>query len=335
MVMWFSRCLLAGLLSLAGIAHGASAEPENDKDSAGKSAYLTLIIDDLGQNPERDRRALALPGPVTLAIMPDTPHATDFAREAHKAGKTVILHMPMDPATGPYAWRPDLPMDELARRLNAALLKVPYAAGLNNHEGSRMTAQPEAMGWLVAELQRRHLFLIDSRTSAKTVAAAQAQLIGLASASRDVFLDDVRTPEAVATQLKTAIRLAHKQGSVIMIGHPYPVTLDLLERELPGLKAQGINWIDVRRMISVRGNGAMAAHGKNGVYHKTAAPHPAKPSEPPATPVTPSVPATPAEPAIPAAPSTAPDAPAPALAPDASAAPAAPPATEQEPPAEL
>lgn len=270
MALWLSRCLLALSLSLVGVAHGASTESEGGKDNAAKTAYLTLIIDDLGQNPDRDRRALALPGPVTLAIMPDTPHATDFAREAHKAGKTVILHMPMDPATGPYAWRPDLPMDELEKRLNAALLKVPYAAGLNNHEGSRMTAQPEAMGWLVAELQRRHLFLIDSRTSAKTVAAAQAQLIGLASASRDVFLDDVRTPEAVATQLKTAIKLAHKQGSAIMIGHPYPVTLDLLERELPGLKAQGIDWIDIRRMISVRGNGAMAAHGKNGVYHKAA-----------------------------------------------------------------
>lgn len=281
MAAWLSRCLLAVFLGFVGVALGASPEPEGAKDSAAKTAYLTLIIDDLGQNPERDRRALALPGPVTLAIMPDTPHATDFAREAHKAGKTVILHMPMDPATGPYAWRPDLPMEELEKRLTAAFLKVPYAAGMNNHEGSRMTAQPEAMGWLVAELQRRHLFLVDSRTSAKTVAAAQAQLIGLASASRDVFLDDVRTPEAIATQLKTAIKLARKQGSAIMIGHPYPVTLDVLEREMPGLKAQGIDWIDIRRMISVRGNGAMAAHGKNGVYHKTAA-VPAPEKDPPA-----------------------------------------------------
>lgn len=281
MVVWLSRCLLALSLGLVGVAHGASTEPESGKQSTAKTAYLTLIIDDLGQNPERDRRALALPGPVTLAIMPDTPHATDFAREAHHAGKTVILHMPMDPATGPYAWHPELPMDELEQRLNAALLKVPYAAGLNNHMGSRMTAQPEAMGWLVAELQRRHLFLVDSRTSAKTVAAAQAQLIGLASVSRDVFLDDVRTPEAIATQLRAAIKLAHKQGSAVMIGHPYPVTLDVLERELPGLKAQGIDWIDIRRMISVRGNGAMAAHGKNGIYHKSTALRPAD-KEPPA-----------------------------------------------------
>jgi polysaccharide deacetylase 2 family uncharacterized protein YibQ len=256
-----SRWLLACSL-LGGVVPTASAEPP----AKPRAAYLTLIIDDLGQNPARDQRVLALPGPVTLAIMPDTPHATDFARQGHRAGKIVMLHMPMDPATGPYAWHPALPMTELESRLNAALLKVPYAAGLNNHMGSRMTAEPVAMGWLVAELQRRHLFLVDSRTSAKTVAAAQAQQIGLASVSRDVFLDDERTPEAITRQLQTAIKLAHKQGSAVMIGHPYPVTLDVLERELPRLKAQGIEWIDMRHMISIRGNEAMAAHGKNGVY---------------------------------------------------------------------
>ncbi|KPB88322.1 YibQ protein product [Pseudomonas syringae pv. maculicola] len=254
--------LLLLTLSITGAAHAAPAE-DNGKPP---KAYLSLIIDDLGQNPARDSRTLALPGPVTLAIMPDTPHATEFARKAHRAGKTVMLHMPMDPATGPYAWHPELPLPELESRLNAALLKVPYAAGINNHMGSRMTAEPVAMAWLMAELQRRHLFFVDSRTSAKTVAAAEAQRIGLASVSRDVFLDDERTAEAINRQLQSAIKIARKHGSAVVIGHPYPVTLDVLERELPKLKDQGVEWIDLRSMISERGNQASAAHGKNGVY---------------------------------------------------------------------
>lgn len=254
-----SRLTLTLALLLTAVTFSAAGQPP-------KRAYLSVIIDDLGQNPARDSRTLALPGPVTLAIMPDTPHATEFARQGHKAGKTVILHMPMEPATGPYAWHPGLPTSELQSRLDAALLKVPFAAGVNNHMGSRMTAEPEAMGWLMAELQRRHLFFIDSRTSAKTVAAAQAQKAGLASLSRDVFLDDERTAEAIARQLRIAIELAHKQGSAVVIGHPYPVTLEVLERELPRLKAQGVELIGLRRMISVRGNEAMAGHGKNGIY---------------------------------------------------------------------
>jgi polysaccharide deacetylase 2 family uncharacterized protein YibQ len=241
---------------MAGVAQAAPA---------GK-AYLSIIIDDLGQSTERDNRTLALPGPVTMAIMPDTPHATDFARQAHKAGKTVILHMPMDPATGPYAWHPGIPIEELARRLDAALAKVPYAAGINNHMGSRMTAQREPMAWLMGELQRRHLFFVDSRTSAATVAAAEAQAQGLAHVSRDVFLDDVRTTEAITGQLQQGIALARKQGSAVLIGHPYAQTLEVLERELPKLKSQGIELIRLKQMIAVRSNLAMPGHGKNGRY---------------------------------------------------------------------
>ncbi|UVK82775.1 divergent polysaccharide deacetylase family protein [Pseudomonas sichuanensis] len=244
-------CLLAGV---------AQAAPAN-------KAYLSIIIDDLGQSSERDSRTLALSGPVTMAIMPDTPHASDFARQAHKAGKTVILHMPMDPATGPYAWHPGTPLPELASRLQAALAKVPYAAGINNHMGSRMTAQREPMAWLMGELQQRHLFFVDSRTSAATVAAAEAQRIGLAHVSRDVFLDDVRTPEAITAQLQQGVALARKQGSAVLIGHPYPQTLQVLEREIPRLKGQGIELIPLRQMIAERGNQAMPAHGGHGLYH--------------------------------------------------------------------
>lgn len=253
--MRYLLCLLFCLL--AGVAQAAPA---------GK-AYMSIIIDDLGQSPERDSRTLALPGPVTMAIMPDTPHATDFARQAHKAGKTVILHMPMDPATGPYAWHPGLPIEELARRLDSALLKVPYAAGLNNHMGSRMTAQREPMAWLMGELQRRHLFFVDSRTSAATVAAAEAQAQGLAHVSRDVFLDDVRTTEAIIGQLQQGVALARKQGSAVLIGHPYPQTLEVLERELPRLKGQGVILIKLPQMIAERSNQAMPAHGKHGRYN--------------------------------------------------------------------
>jgi len=234
--------------------------------AAPGKAYMSIIIDDLGQSSERDSRTLALPGPVTMAIMPDTPHATDFARQAHKAGRTVILHMPMDPATGPYAWHPDTPIEELARRLDAALAKVPFVAGINNHMGSRMTAQREPMHWLMEELQRRHLFFVDSRTSAATVAAAEAQAVGLAHVSRDVFLDDVRTTEAISGQLQQGIAQARKQGSAVLIGHPYPQTLEVLAREIPRLKAQGIELINLHQMIAERGNQAMPAHGHQGRY---------------------------------------------------------------------
>ena len=255
------RWLLLLTGCLIGVAQATPVEPP-----APAKAYLTLIIDDLGQNLPRDRRVLALPGPITPSIMPDTPHAAELAREAHAAGKIVMLHMPMDPATGPFAWHPELPLDELKTRLAAAFKAVPYTSGINNHEGSRMTAEPLAMAWLMGELQRRNKFFVDSRTSARTVAASEAQKIGLASVSRDIFLDNERTEPAITAQLAEAIARARKHGSAVVIGHPYPQTLAVLERELPKLKEQGIDWIDIKSMIALRGNQASETHSKQGAY---------------------------------------------------------------------
>lgn len=220
----------------------------------------------MGQNLVQDRRVLALKAPVALAIMPDTPYGADLAREAHRAERTVILHLPMDPAGGPYAWHPELSAQERLNRLEKALSTVPYVSGVNNHEGSRMTADRPAMTQLMAILQDRHLFFLDSRTSAATVAAAEAQKAALASLSRDVFLDNVNEPEAIAAQLREAVRLARQQGTAVLIGHPRPATLDVLTRELPKLMAEGVEVIDIEQMIALRGNQAMAAHGKQGLY---------------------------------------------------------------------
>lgn len=233
---------------------------------AGARPLVSIVIDDLGQNLARDRQVLELSPAIALAIIPDTPHAAELAREAHKLGRTVMLHMPMDPAGGEFAWRPELSQEERARRLDAALARVPYAQGLNNHEGSRMTADRPAMAWLAAELQRRHLFLLDSRTSAATVAAAEAQKIGLASLSRDVFLDDDPSEAAVMEQMQRGLKLARKQGTVVMIGHPKPATLAVLRRVLPGLKAQGFELVQPALMIGERANRAMQGHGRDGVY---------------------------------------------------------------------
>lgn len=229
---------------------------------------LALIMDDLGQSATRDSRVLALPGPVAMAILPDSRHATPLAERANAAGKTVMLHLPMAPADGPYAWQPQLEPTELANRLDSALAKVPHASGVNNHMGSLMTARSQPMTYLMNELQQRHLFFLDSRTHTETVAAATAQQIGLASLSRDIFLDDDPSPHAVAAQFDAALALARKQGSVVIIGHPHSSTLALLERELPRLQAQGIDWVDIGQMIATRGNRAMAAHGRGGIYRR-------------------------------------------------------------------
>ncbi|KAF1069022.1 MAG: hypothetical protein GAK45_01198 [Pseudomonas citronellolis] len=247
---WPWAACLGLLLAWCGAAQSAAPAVANLR----QPVFMSVVIDDLGQNLSRDRHVFDLPKGVALAILPDTPHAAELAREAHQRGRPILLHMPMDPAGGPFAWTPGLPADELSRRLQAALDTVPYVQGVNNHEGSRMTADRAAMTLLVATLRERHLYLLDSRTSAATVAADEAQKAGLASLSRDVFLDNDATPDAVLAQLRSGIALARKQGSAVLIGHPHPATLSTLAAELPKLRSQGIELVGPQWLIGERAN---------------------------------------------------------------------------------
>ena len=120
---------------------------------------------------------------------------------------------------------------------------VPHAAGVNNHQGSRATADPELMQALMFALRERDLFFIDSRTTAATVAYDVAEGAGVRAASRKVFLDDTKTKEAILAQLELAARDAERDGSAIAIGHPHPATITALAEGLPRLEARGIRLV--------------------------------------------------------------------------------------------
>jgi polysaccharide deacetylase 2 family uncharacterized protein YibQ len=124
------------------------------------------------------------------------------------------------------------------------LQNVPGVVGVNNHQGSQSTADPELMDELMPVLRERHLFYVDSRTTAATVAFDTAQSFGVRSAFRNVpFLDDVAEVVAVRKQLELALRGAREKGEAIAIGHPHAATLQALREILPHAQAQGIRLV--------------------------------------------------------------------------------------------
>jgi polysaccharide deacetylase 2 family uncharacterized protein YibQ len=44
-------------------------------------------------------------------------------------------------------------------------------------------------------------------------------------------------------------RLAQKRGSIVVIGHPYAATLELLERELPKLADDGYELVTISKLM--------------------------------------------------------------------------------------
>jgi polysaccharide deacetylase 2 family uncharacterized protein YibQ len=118
--------------------------------------------------------------------------------------------------------------DEIARRLGWNLARVPGLVGINNHEGSRFTADTAGLAPVMATLRARHLFFFDSRTGPQSAVAAAARAAGVRTAARDIFLDDDQRPAAVSAELEMLAREARRSGVAIAIGHPHDVTLKLL-----------------------------------------------------------------------------------------------------------
>jgi polysaccharide deacetylase 2 family uncharacterized protein YibQ len=225
--------------------------------SAQAGPLVSIIIDDLGNRGHLDRRAVALPGPVAMSVLPHTPHARHVAERARRAGKEILVHLPMqseaalDSPPGTIALHDT--RRQLEDRLRRALEAVPHAVGVNNHMGSLITRHPGHMAWLMKALAGHpHLFFVDSRTTKFTVAGRVAGEHGVPSLSRDVFLDDNPSREAVEQAFDELVDIARQRGRAVAIGHPRAATLDVLEERLPELANLGVTLVPLSEMLESR-----------------------------------------------------------------------------------
>ncbi len=223
--------------------------------ASAASAYVAIIIDDIGYRRAEGRRAVALPGAVTLAILPHTRFGADLAQAAYAGGKEIIVHLPLQPADdsvdpGPGALWLDMNREQFTAELLASLAAVPHASGVSGHMGSLLTRHPGHMAWLMAALRRRgDLFFIDSYTTPSSVAIQLAGEFDIAAVRRDIFLDTDPDPAAIRLQLARLRALSLSRGFAIGIAHPYPATLDILETALPGLAGDGIRLLPASAIL--------------------------------------------------------------------------------------
>jgi polysaccharide deacetylase 2 family uncharacterized protein YibQ len=223
--------------------------------SLAESPRIAIIIDDLGYHLANGKRAIALPGAVSFSFLPGSPRARYLANQAHAAGKDVLLHLPLqasssDPAIEPSEINLDMSQARVESEFSEALAAVPHVIGINSHRGSLLTRHPGHMMWLMQEIAKREqLFFIDSYTTHHSVALQIAEESGVEATRRDVFLDPDRSPETVAREFKRMKELARRRGQVVAIGHPYPSTLELLERELPRLVEEGFELVSISEIV--------------------------------------------------------------------------------------
>jgi polysaccharide deacetylase 2 family uncharacterized protein YibQ len=216
---------------------------------------VAIVIDDLGGENHIAQEILRWDVHLTFSILPFTPYSKSLAQQAHQKGWEVILHLPMEPHGYPKT-RPgegvllhEMDEEKLLRQLLKDIEAIPYIRGVSNHMGSRLMEDPEKMRIIFAELKRRGLFFLDSRTTPQTVGLHTAQSIGLRATERSLFLDHSQDPEDIKQQLEKLIQLSLTQGKAIGIGHPYPSTLKSLKEMIPRMKEKGIEIVPLSSVI--------------------------------------------------------------------------------------
>lgn len=226
-------------------------EPQKKQLKKG-SGKIAFVFDDAGHNVTQLTPFLNLPFPATVAVLPKLAHSADAANATRATkNKELILHQPMqainlstDP--GPGAVTPDMAPSEIRALIRENIAEVGPVKGVNNHEGSFITADEMKIGPVLDVCLDEGIWFLDSRTNSATVVPDAAKARGMKLYERDIFLDNSQERADIIEMVEKGLSIADKKGYVIMIGHVWSKELAAILEELyPELVERGYTFSTV------------------------------------------------------------------------------------------
>ncbi len=230
--------------------HADTEQPEQQEEDRPK---IALIVDDAGYDIERALELLQLQRPMTISILPQLKYSRHIAEVAHDMGYEVIMHLPMESSEAlrrsPGFITPDMNEKELSWILNRNFESLPHIVGVNNHQGSKMTRDPEAMARVMRYLAEKDVYFVDSRTTTESVAYETAKNFGLRAAENEFFLDNEKEVEYIIGRIELLMEEAERKGSVISICHVHPTTTQALRQMFPIIEERGIELVFASQLV--------------------------------------------------------------------------------------
>lgn len=215
---------------------------------------IAIIVDDMGNSKHEADLLLEIDVPITFSIIPGLAHVREVAEAAHQKNREIMVHIPMEPKgvqIKPFEKNGlllEMSDEEILKRLRGYIDSVPYAAGANNHMGSRFTEDRAKMRTVLNVLKDKNMFFIDSKTTPASVGDRLAREMGIRAASRNVFLDNEQDIGAIKAQIEKLAVMAKKTGGAIGICHPHKSTIQALAMTLPALKSDGITFVSASEL---------------------------------------------------------------------------------------
>lgn len=224
-------------------------------ESRKYSGKLAVIVDDCGYDMSSVRTLLNTGLPLNFAVLPYKPYSSDVLEMIKSGGRVAMLHLPMEPmdrsamSEGSSTICTDMSKDKILELTRKAINSLPGVSGVNNHQGSKATADSATMTTVLQELRNQDLFFVDSRTSSKSVARDKAVAMGVPTARNDIFLDNSSDVQAIRKQIYKAMDIAEKNGSAIAICHARPNTAKAWSMYAEEIKNTGIELVPITDLL--------------------------------------------------------------------------------------
>jgi polysaccharide deacetylase 2 family uncharacterized protein YibQ len=226
---------------------------DTQKHPAQIKGRLAIVIDDCGSSMDNLKKFNAISIPLTYAVMPNKTHTADSARSGHEAGRKIFVHLPMEPLNVASSEKEyianDMSDSNVKSTAKALLDQVPYAVGMNNHQGSAATADSRVMKDVMAVLKSRKLAYLDSRTNKDSVGEQTASMMGLSTTRNNLFIDNDADVASVKKRLKQAGQIAKTNGSAVVIGHCRVNTAQAISEMVEELHNEGIDIVFVTDLM--------------------------------------------------------------------------------------
>lgn len=222
------------LIFTALLCFFASPSVWADNESGFKTSKpkLLIIFDDM-INGAQLKLVRSMKMNVNYAFIPPTkahPHSAKIAESLDE----YLVHLPLEAVDYANAEIDTLTVSDSIEVIEARIKQIktwyPKAVFVNNHTGSRFTADKTAMTHLLRTLRRYRLQFIDSKTSKASVVAQLQPNHAMRPYVNDVFFDHYDDEKSIQAAMRRAVSIAKQRGFAIAIAHPRPSTVSAMKK---------------------------------------------------------------------------------------------------------
>ncbi len=221
---------------------------------------VALLLAGFGSAEAESRAAIALPGPVSLAVSAYSRDPAPLMEAARAAGHEMLASLPMEskgfPAddAGQQALLTGAAPAANQATLERVLARIAGYVGVTGASdgllGERFAAQGAGMEQVLADMRLRGLLYVDPRPSGPGVEPLPA---GAASRAVDVVIDVGDPPARAEMEARLAAleRLAREHGSAVgLVVRLRPVTIERVGEWARGAEARGLALVPVSALAT-------------------------------------------------------------------------------------